>query len=173
MSGQILPWLSPFENVLLAVTCVAAVWLLLRSLGVGMSVSTSGFGNPWAAGHEMRFASVDGSTNRGHSSSQLDGFRGRKMYEGMTEAPSFWTNQMMDPEQAALITQEGSGDDGTAWDDTVGQVAAANPTVYSAPVAFTQTTQGFRRAGFGGKKHGKSGFSAGLDVALQGGNASS
>ena len=35
--------LGPWTNVLLLLACVAAVWLLLRDLGVGMSVTKAGF----------------------------------------------------------------------------------------------------------------------------------
>lgn len=97
--------LGPWTNVLLLLAAVAAVWLLLRDLGVGMSVSKAGFNASSTYGIGSNLALIGGGIQEvglgipnqpsliiGVDGGSKSGFASRKRRDGMgdNEYPVFW-----------------------------------------------------------------------------------
>jgi hypothetical protein len=132
--------LGPYTNLFVAVACVAAVWLLLRDMGVGVSVSkAAGFDNPWGNASNNRLTQA-GIVEVGYAPAvdrtytYRDGFAGRKrrmmMHKkaglGNNEPPVFWnpgSYAAVGDLQSAAIVDEGS--DMNVNSDPTADLAAA------------------------------------------------
>lgn len=94
MSERYLPGLTGLENVMLALCTVGVALLVLRSYGYGVTKEGAS-SNPYADGHNMRFASMRDDGGGAVGSHKYEGYRSRRNYEGMLgngEPPVFWGN---------------------------------------------------------------------------------
>ena len=84
-------FLDSLSNLMAAVAAVAAVWLLLRDMGVGMNMSMQGFANDGSSGASMRY---DGVRSDGYADASsvvtVSSIPARQGFLGNQEQPVFW-----------------------------------------------------------------------------------
>lgn len=145
--------LEAFEYVMLLVCTIGVIVLVAREYGIGLKGGDGLSGNPYADGHNLRFASV--SDFPGAAAHQYDGLKTRRNYDGMlgsAEPPVFWGSAY---DEVAAGQSQAAGLDGDNGE--------ADPNEN-----WVSSGKNFQTEGAKGRRHHKK--EGMLDAALAGGN---
>ena len=145
-------FLDSLSNLMAAVAAVAAVWLLLRDMGVGMSMQ--GFANDGSSGATMRF---DGVRSDGYADASsvvtVSSIPAKQGFLGNQEQPVFWNaGSMADIARAqAQGIQDEQLDNGSSDGFAVKMDYAGRPVYSGFAAKALPAYEGFADVPQGGK----------------------